>query len=69
MNSKRNVSEKNESREDKFKRLAELRVNNTLSKIAIIGNLASNNYAFTSEQVEKIIDEKLGTHNEEMHEE
>ena len=49
------TKDKRETREERFKRLAEARVNSTINKIEIIGNLASNNYAFTSEQVEKII--------------
>ncbi|GEM_PF-607570 len=44
-----------ESKEDKFKRLVEPRVSSTLHKIKIIGNLASNQYAFTADQVEKIM--------------
>jgi len=44
-----------ESREDKFKRLAEKRVNVALDKIRLIGNLASPQYAFTPEQIERII--------------
>lgn len=44
-----------ESREDKFKRLAEKRVNVALDKIRIIGNLASPQYSFAPEQIEKII--------------
>jgi hypothetical protein len=44
-----------ETKEDKFKRLAEKRVNGALDKIRIIGNLASPQYAFNSEQIERII--------------
>jgi hypothetical protein len=44
-----------ESREDKFRRLAGKRVNVALDKIRIVGNLASPQYAFTPEQIEKII--------------
>ncbi len=44
-----------ESREDKFKRLAEKRVNVALDKIRIVGNLASPQYSFVPEQIEKII--------------
>ena len=44
-----------ESREDRFKRLAEKRVNIALDKLRLIGNLASAQYAFTPEQIEKII--------------
>ena len=45
----------NESKESKFKRLAEKRVNVALQKIGLIGNLANPNYTYTPEQVEKII--------------
>jgi hypothetical protein len=44
-----------ESKADRFKRLAEFRVNNAVAKIGLIGNLASTNYEFTAEQVEKIL--------------
>ena len=44
-----------ETKEDRFKRLAETRVNNALNKIRLIGNLASPQYAFSPEQIEKII--------------
>jgi len=54
-----------ESKEEKFKRLAEPRVNNALDKIRLIGNLASSQYSFTNEQVEKII-ESLSTATAEL---
>ena len=44
-----------ETKEDKFKRLAEVRVNKALDKIRLIGNLASPQYAFGPEQIEKIV--------------
>ena len=44
-----------ETKEQKFKRLAEVRVNNALQKIKLIENLASPSYSFTPEQIEKII--------------
>lgn len=45
-----------ETKADKFKRLAESRVSKALSAIATIGGLASKtNYEYTPEQVEKII--------------
>ena len=44
-----------ESREEKFKRLAEKRVNVALDKIRIVGNLANPQYAFSPEQIETII--------------
>ena len=46
---------KSESKEDKFRRLAGMRVNNALQKIRIIGNLAGPGYSYTPEQIEKII--------------
>ena len=46
---------KEESKEDRFKRLAEHRVNNAVAKVSLIGNLASSNYSFTAEQVQKIL--------------
>jgi hypothetical protein len=45
----------NESKESKFKRLAEKRVNVALQKMSLIGNLAKPSYSYTPEQVEKII--------------
>lgn len=44
-----------ESKADKFKRLATGRVNNALAKIELIGNLTSTSYDFTFEQSEKIL--------------
>ena len=44
-----------ETREEKFKRLAEKRVNVALDKIRIVGNLSSPQYAFSPEQIEVII--------------
>lgn len=44
-----------ESKEDKFKRLAESRVNNAIAKIGLIGNLSSSSYGYNADQVEKII--------------
>ena len=49
------MSEHSESKEDKFRRLAGMRVNNALQKIRIIGNLAGSGYAYAPEQIEKII--------------
>jgi len=43
-----------ESKHDKFKRLATPRVTNALKKIELIGNLASSSYEYTPEEVEKI---------------
>lgn len=44
-----------ETKEAKFKRLAEFRVNNALAKIRLIGNLSSGDYAYDAGQVEKIL--------------
>jgi len=43
-----------ESKHDKFKRLATLRVANALKKIELIGNLSSSSYEYAPEEVEKI---------------
>jgi len=47
---------KEESKAERFKRLAEPRVSSTIRKIEIIGNLAGSNYEYTIEQVQKIVD-------------
>ena len=44
-----------ESKHDRFKRLASKRVQNAIKKIELIGNLASPGYAYSEEDVEKII--------------
>ena len=44
-----------ETKEEKFKRLAEKRVNVALDKLRLIGNLASSQYSFSPEQIERII--------------
>ncbi|MEG1506388.1 MAG: hypothetical protein RR478_02700 [Bacilli bacterium] len=42
-------------KENKFKKLAENRVNNTIKNIQLIGNLANtSNYEYTDESVKKI---------------
>jgi len=44
-----------ESKRDKFKRLANIRVNNTLKDLDLIGNLSnSSNYDYSEEEVKKI---------------
>lgn len=44
-----------ESKEERFVRLAEARVNKALDQIRLIGNLANTHtYAYTEDQVEKI---------------
>jgi hypothetical protein len=44
-----------ESKADRFKRLAEPRVSNAIRRIELIGNLGGSSYEFTAEQVEKIL--------------
>lgn len=44
----------NETKEERFKRLAEQRVAATLDKIRLIGNLATSQYAYNGDQVAKI---------------
>jgi len=46
----------NETPEEKFKRLATLRVNNALDKIRLIGNLSGSGYKYTDEQSRVIIE-------------
>ena len=47
-------NEPNETKEDRFKRLAEQRVAATLDKIRLIGNLATSQYSYNGEQVATI---------------
>jgi len=44
-----------ESKSDKFKRLATMRVKNAIAKVELIANLSSSSYEYTPEQVEKIL--------------
>ena len=44
-----------ESKHDRFKRLASKRVQNAVKKIELIGNLSSPGYEYSEEDVEKII--------------
>ena len=45
----------NESRHEKFKRLATLRTNAVLEKLRLLGNLSSKtNYEYTEEELNKI---------------
>ena len=47
--------ETTETKEEKFRRLAELRVNAALDRIRLIGQLSNRgNYGYTDEQVEMI---------------
>lgn len=43
-----------ETKEDRFRRLAEQRVAATLDKIRLIGNLATSQYSYSADQVAKI---------------
>lgn len=43
-----------ETKHDKFKRLANMRVANALKKIELIGNLSSSGYEYSTEEVDKI---------------
>ena len=47
---------KEESKADRFKRLAEPRVGTTIHRIELIGNLAGSNYEYSAEQVQKIME-------------
>ncbi|MBT4207393.1 hypothetical protein HOE22_03515 [Candidatus Woesearchaeota archaeon] len=45
-----------ESKEDKFKRLANVRVNNAIKQLDLIGNLSNSaSYSYTDEEVKKVI--------------
>jgi hypothetical protein len=45
-----------ETKHDRFKRLAESRVNNAIKQLELIGNLSNlNNYEYTQDEVKKII--------------
>ena len=44
------------TKEEKFIRLAESRVNRAIKDLRLVGNLANkNNYSYTDEQVDKIL--------------
>jgi len=45
----------NETPEDKFKRIANLRVPNAIKKIKLLGNLSASAYKSSDEQVDKIV--------------
>ena len=49
------MAEGQESKQDKFKRLASKRVSNAIQKIELIGNLSGASYECTAEDAEKII--------------
>lgn len=44
-----------ETKAQKFKRLAEPRVENAIRKIALIGNLSSSSYDYNYDQMQKIL--------------
>lgn len=46
----------NETKPERSKRLANMRVNNAIKKISLIENLATGNYSFTDEQKESIVE-------------
>ena len=45
----------NETPEQKFVRIATLRVPNAIKKIKLIGNLSASAYKYTDEQIDKVI--------------
>jgi hypothetical protein len=54
-----------ETKEDKFKRLANARVNNAIKQLELIGNLSnSSSYDYTDDEVRKI----MGTLNQKVKE-
>ena len=51
--------------EDKFKKLADRRVNNAIKQLRLVGNLSNkNNYGYTDEQAKKIINTLTSELNE-----
>ncbi len=44
----------NETKHDKFKRLATKRVNDTIKKLKNIGNLSAPSYEYSEEEINKI---------------
>ena len=46
--------EQNETKNEKFKRIATLRVNNVIRIIESIGKLSASSYEYSNEEVEKI---------------
>jgi hypothetical protein len=52
--SEENKNVPDETKEERFKRLAEQRVAATLDKIRLIGNLATSQYSYSGDQVAKI---------------
>ena len=45
-----------ESKSDKFKRLAQLRISRLLTGLRILGNCSGNGYEYTPEQVEEMFE-------------
>lgn len=45
----------NETPDEKFKRIANLRVPNAIKKIKLIGNLSASAYKYSDEQIDKIV--------------
>lgn len=54
-NAKASEAGREETPEQKFKRLATARVNNALKKIKLIGNLSAPSYKYTEEEIGKIM--------------
>lgn len=46
------MMDKNESKEERFIRIAEPRVNRACKAVSLLGNLAGSGYEYTAEQVE-----------------
>ncbi len=55
------MTEQKETKNEKFKRLATKRVQNAVSKVELIGNLASPSYEYSAEEVEKILEALQGS--------
>lgn len=48
------MSTETETKEDKFTRLANMRVNKAIKSVSLIGNLSSGQYGYTDDDVQKI---------------
>ena len=55
MSDNENAGGPEETKEAKFKRLAEKRMNNAIAKIGLIGNLAGSGYEYNADQVQKVL--------------
>ncbi len=51
-----NIIQKDETKNEKFIRIASPRVNSVIDKLDILSNCASANYEYTDEQVEAMFD-------------